>query len=150
MIGLRPQCRRRTQQQASRSRRALGSRDNAHARRSRLLCFGVGWLIPMHNRDSDITGIKCTRRREGNQQELSMKRIWLIAATGVLATSTMALAVDDASALTRAGVSRAGINRVGVNRVGINRVGVNRIGVNRVGGNRVGLGCGRLGLGFGD
>ena len=43
----------------------------------------------------------------------------------------MALAVDDASAVTRAGVSRAGVNRVGVNRVGVNRVGVNRVGINR-------------------
>src|SRR6478672_8811863 len=100
MIGLRPQFRQGPQHRGSRSRRAPGSGDNAHARLSRLLCFGVGWLIPMHNRDSEITGIKCTRRREGNQQELSMKRIWLIAATGVLATSTMALVVDDASALT--------------------------------------------------
>ena len=54
-----------------------------------------------------------------------MKRIWLMALTGALATSTMALAVDDASALTRAGVSRAGIHRVGINRVGVNRVAVN-------------------------
>src|SRR6476659_1970281 len=68
-----------------------------------------------------------------DQQESPMKRIWLIALTSALATSTMALAVDDASAVTRAGVSRAGVNRVGVNRVGVNRVGVNRVGLNRAG-----------------
>ena len=68
-----------------------------------------------------------------------MKRIWLIALTSALATSTMALAVDDASAVTRAGVSRAGVHRVGVNRVGVNRVGINRAGI----------GYGRAGIGYG-
>src|SRR4051812_19602072 len=146
MIGLRPQFRQGPQHRGSRSRRAPGSGDNAHARLSRLLCFGVGRLIPMHNRDSQIIGIKCShRRREGNRQELPMKRIWLAALTGVLATSTMALVVDDASALTRAGVSRAGIHRVGVNRVGVNRVAVNRA---RIGYGRVGLGYRSVGLGY--
>ena len=61
-----------------------------------------------------------------------MKRICLAALTGALAISTVAVAIDVASAAPRGGVYRGGVNRVGVGRVGVNRVGVNRVGVNGV------------------
>ena len=78
-----------------------------------------------------------------------MKRMYLAALTGALAISTMAVAIDVASAATRGGVYRGGVNRVGVGRVGVNRVGVGRVGVNRVGVGRVGIGYGRAGIGYG-
>ena len=53
-----------------------------------------------------------------------MKRMCLAALTGALAISAMAVAIDVASAATRAGVYRAGVNRVGVARVGVGRVGI--------------------------
>ncbi len=77
-----------------------------------------------------------------------MKRISLAALTGALAISTLAVAIDVASAAPRGGVYRGGVNRVGVGRVGVNRVGVNRVGVNRVGVGRVGIGYGRAGIGY--
>jgi len=73
-----------------------------------------------------------------------MKRICLAALTGALAISTVAVAIDVASAAPRGGVYRGGVNRVGVGRVGVNRVGVNRVGVGRVG-----IGYGRTGIGYG-
>jgi hypothetical protein len=75
-----------------------------------------------------------------------MKRMCLAALTGALAISTMALAIDDASAAYRGGVHRVGVNRVGVNRVGVNRVGVGRVGI---GYGRAGIGYGRAGIGYG-
>ena len=48
-----------------------------------------------------------------------MKRMWLAALTGALAISTMAVAIDVASAAIRGGVYRGGVHRVGVGRVGI-------------------------------
>ena len=78
-----------------------------------------------------------------------MKRISLATLTGALAISTMAVAIDVASAAPRGGVYRGGVNRVGVGRVGVNRVGMNRVGVNRVGVGRVGIGYGRAGIGYG-
>ena len=57
-----------------------------------------------------------------------MKRMCL-ALTGALAISTMALAIDVASAAPRGGINRGGVNRVGVGRVGVNRVGVNPVGI---------------------
>ena len=68
-----------------------------------------------------------------------MKRMYLAALTGALAISTMAVAIDVASAATRGGVYRGGVNRVGVGRVGVNRVGVGRVGI----------GYGRAGIGYG-
>ena len=68
-----------------------------------------------------------------------MKRMCLAALTGALAISTMAVAIDVASAATRGGVYRGGVNRVGVGRVGVNRVGVGRVGI----------GYGRAGIGYG-
>jgi hypothetical protein len=76
-----------------------------------------------------------------------MNRISLAALTGALAISTVALAIDVASAAPREGAYRGGANRVGAGRVGVNRVGVNRVGVNRVGVNRVGVD--RVGVGYG-
>ena len=73
-----------------------------------------------------------------------MKRMCLAALTGALAISTMAVAIDVASAATRGGVYRGGVNRVGVGRVGVNRVGVGRVGMGRVG-----IGYGRAGIGYG-
>ena len=73
-----------------------------------------------------------------------MKRIYLAAFTGALAISTVAVAIDVASAEPRGGAYRGGVNRVGVGRVGVNRVGVDRVGVNRVG-----IGYGRAGIGYG-
>ena len=73
-----------------------------------------------------------------------MKLISLAALTGALAISTVAVAIDVASAAPRGGVYRGGVNRVGVGRVGVNRVGVNRVGVGRVG-----VGYGRAGIGYG-
>jgi len=58
-----------------------------------------------------------------------MKRMCLAALTGALAISTMAMAIDVASAGTRAGVYRGGVNRIGVGRVGVARVGVGRVGI---------------------
>ena len=63
----------------------------------------------------------------------------LAALTGALAISTMAVAIDVASAATRGGVYRGGVNRVGVARVGVARVGMGRVGI----------GYGRAGLGYG-
>jgi hypothetical protein len=60
------------------------------------------------------------------QQEKLMKRITFAALTGALAISTVAMAIDVASAAPRGGAYRGGVNRVGVGRVGVNRVGVNR------------------------
>ena len=60
-----------------------------------------------------------------------MKRISIAALTGALAISTVAVAIDVASAAPRGGAYRGGVNRVGVGRVGVNRVGINRVGVNR-------------------
>ena len=68
-----------------------------------------------------------------------MKHISIAALTGALAISTVAVAIDVASAAPRGGVNRVGVGRVGVNRVGINRVGVGRAGI----------GYGRAGIGYG-
>lgn len=68
-----------------------------------------------------------------------MKSMCLAALTGALAISTMALAIDVASAATRYGVYRGGVNRVGVARVGVARVGVGRVGI----------GYGGAGVGYG-
>jgi hypothetical protein len=92
-----------------------------------------------------INCIKCVKlaewcQRVSIQQEKLMKRICLAALTGALAISTVAVAIDVASAAPRGGAYRGGVNRVGVGRVG---------GVNRVGVNRVGVGYGRAGLGYG-
>jgi hypothetical protein len=73
------------------------------------------------------------------QQEQLMKSMCLAALTGALAISTMALAIDVASAATRYGVYRGGVNRVGVARVGVARVGVGRVGI----------GYGGAGVGYG-
>lgn len=70
-----------------------------------------------------------------------MKLMCLAALTGALAISTMAVAIDVASAATRVGVYRGGVNRVGVARVGVGRVGI--------GYGRAGIGYGRAGLGYG-
>jgi hypothetical protein len=78
------------------------------------------------------------------QQEQLMKSMCLAALTGALAISTMALAIDVASAATRYGVYRGGVNRVGVAGVGVARVGVARVGVGRVG-----IGYGGAGVGYG-
>jgi hypothetical protein len=64
-----------------------------------------------------------------DQQEQLMKSMCLAALTGALAISTMAVAIDVASAATRYGVYRGGVNRVGVARVGVARVGVGRVGI---------------------
>jgi hypothetical protein len=79
-----------------------------------------------------------------------MKRMCLAALTGALAISTMAVAIDDASAAARGGVSRGGVGRVGVGHVGVGRVGVNRVGVGRagIGYGRAGIGYGRAGIGY--
>jgi hypothetical protein len=77
------------------------------------------------------------------QQEKIMKGMCFAALTGALAISTMALAIDVASAASRGGVHRGGVNRVGVDRVGVNRIGVNRVGVGRVG-----VGYGRAALAY--
>jgi hypothetical protein len=98
------------------------------------------------------------RQQVRYQQENLMKRMCLAALTGALAISTMAVAIDVASAAPRHGVYRGGINRVGVGRVGVARVGYGRgigygragIGYGRWAGNRVGYGLGyRRGLGWG-
>ena len=65
-----------------------------------------------------------------------MKRMWLVALTGVLAISTTAVTIDAASAVIRGGVYRGGVHRVGVGRVGI-------------GYGRAGLGYGRARLAYG-
>jgi hypothetical protein len=74
-----------------------------------------------------------------------MKRMCLAALTGALAISTMALAIDDASAAARGGVSRGGVSRGGVGHVGVGRVGVGRAGI---GYGRAGIGYGRAGIGY--
>ena len=81
-----------------------------------------------------------------------MKSMCLAALTGALAISTMAVAIDVASAATRYGVYRGGVNRVGVARVGVARVGVGRVGIGygRWAGYRPGYGLGyRRGYGYG-
>jgi hypothetical protein len=55
------------------------------------------------------------------QQEKLMKRMCLAALTGALAISTMAVAIDFASAATRGGVYRVGVGRVGI---GYGRAGI--------------------------
>jgi BA14K-like protein len=79
------------------------------------------------------------------QQEKLMKRMCLAALTGALAISTMAVAIDVASAATRGGVYRGGVNRVGVGHVGVGRVGVGRAGI---GYGRAGIGYGRAALAY--
>jgi hypothetical protein len=58
-------------------------------------------------------------QRSEYQREKLMKRMCLAALTGALAISTMAVAIDVASAAIRGGVYRVGVGRVGVGRVGI-------------------------------
>src|SRR5262249_37045939 len=70
-----------------------------------------------------------------------MKRMCL-ALTGAFAISTMAVAIDVASAAPRGGIYRGGVNRVGVGRVGVNRGGVGRVGV----GDGRGIGYGPAGV----
>src|SRR5262245_54551395 len=74
------------------------------------------------------------------QEEVPMRRIWLVALSGALATGAIALAMDDASAARRGGgVHRAGgVHAGGVNRAAraAYRPGVNRAA--RVSANRVG------------
>src|SRR5690242_17271906 len=53
-----------------------------------------------------------------------MKRISLAILTGALAISTVAVAIDVASAAPRGGIYRGGVNRIGVGRVGVGRVGI--------------------------
>jgi BA14K-like protein len=82
-----------------------------------------------------------------------MKSMCLAALTGALAISSMAVAIDVASAATRYGVYRGGVNRVGVARVGVGRVGIGYgragVGYGRWAGYRPGYGLGyrRYGLG---
>jgi hypothetical protein len=70
-----------------------------------------------------------------------MKRMGLVALSILTVATTMALAMDDASAAARrGGVNRGGVHAGGINRAGgVNRVGVNRVGINRVGVNRPGI-----------
>jgi len=69
-----------------------------------------------------------------------MKRMCLAALTAALGISTMAVAIDVASAASRAGVYRGGVHRAGVGRVGVGRVGV--------GYGRAGYGWGGRGAGY--
>lgn len=71
-----------------------------------------------------------------------MKRIWLVALSGALATATMALAMDEASAARRGGgYSRGGVHAGGINRGGMRAANINRraVAVNRPGVNRAGI-----------
>jgi BA14K-like protein len=78
-----------------------------------------------------------------------MKRMCLAALTGALAISTMAVAIDDASAATRGGAYRGGAYRgVGVGRVGVGRAGLG-YGRAGIGYGRAGIGYGRAGVGYG-
>jgi hypothetical protein len=87
---------------------------------------------------------------ERYQQEKVMKRMCLAALTGALAISTVAVAIDVASAAPRHGVYRGGVGRVGVGRVGVGRVGYGRVGYGRWAGYRPGYGLGyRRGYGWG-
>jgi len=76
-----------------------------------------------------------------------MKRLCLAALAGALAISTLAVAIDVASAAPRGGVYRGGVNRVSVGRLGVNRVGVGRVGI---GYGRAGIGYGRAALAYRD
>src|SRR5262245_20024546 len=69
-----------------------------------------------------------------NEEEASMKRILFVALSGALATVTMVVAMDDASAARRVGVSAAGgVRAVGINRGAVRAAGINRAGVHRSG-----------------
>ncbi len=70
-----------------------------------------------------------------------MKRMCFAALAGALAISTMAVAVDTASAAVRGGAYRGGVHRGGVHRVGVGHVGI--------GYGRAGIGYGRAGIGYG-